>query len=198
MGPIINGLYNKCWGQAYRLPPTIDREPMLHENGSESASKQKRDTPNSVPLFCLSHMKKIFLAFRWRGLNSRNQNRLVVSERRRARVYKGTAEENVTCFGKGGARKRADDAFYDYGIKSIGVKRTLLRRGGGRWIRFSAEKPWRLRYAAGLPLRAAFRIRLTNTHTHKKTNPMDWSFCGTCGLNECKKNENTKNDAKNY
>ena len=79
---------------------------------------------------CLSHMKKIFLAFRWWGLNSRNQNRLVVNERRRERVYKRTAEVNGTCFGKGGARERADDAFYDYGIKNVGAKRTLLRHGG--------------------------------------------------------------------
>ena len=34
-----------------------------------------------------------------------------MSERHRERVYKRTAEANVTCFGKGGARERADDAF---------------------------------------------------------------------------------------
>lgn len=45
---------------------------------------------------CLSRMKKIFLVFRWWGLNSRYLNRLVVSERRRERVYKRTAEANVT------------------------------------------------------------------------------------------------------
>ena len=75
-------------------------------------------------------MKKIFSAFRRWGLNFSHQNRLVVSQRRRERVYKRTAEVNGTCFGKGGARERADDAFYDYGIKNVGAKRTLLRHGG--------------------------------------------------------------------
>ena len=55
--------------------------------------------------------EKIFWVLHWWGLNSRNQNRLVVSERHRERVYKRTAEANVTCFGNGGARERADDAF---------------------------------------------------------------------------------------
>ena len=38
------------------------------------------------------------------------------------------------------------------------AKRTLRPRGGGGWIRFSAEKPRRLRRATGAPLRAGFRI----------------------------------------
>ena len=54
--------------------------------------------------------EKIFWVLHWWGLNSRNQNRLVVSERHRERVYKRTAEANVTCFGKGGARERRSKA----------------------------------------------------------------------------------------
>lgn len=51
--------------------------------------------------FCLSHMKKIFCVFHLWGLNSRNQNRLIVSERRRESVDKQTAEATKgTCFGK--------------------------------------------------------------------------------------------------
>ena len=40
-----------------------------------------------------------------------------------------------------------------------------VRVGGGRWIRFSAEKPRRLRQSTGLSPRAAFRI-----HLHKFPN----------------------------
>jgi len=63
-------------------------------------------------------MKKIFWVLHWWGLNSRNQNRLVVSERHRERVYKRTAEANVTCFGKGGARERADESLSHEAKKS--------------------------------------------------------------------------------
>ncbi len=57
-----------------------------------------------------SHEKDIF-GVSLVGIELRNQNRLVVSQRRCERVYKRTAEANVTCFGKVGARERADDAF---------------------------------------------------------------------------------------
>ena len=46
------------------------------------------------------------------------------------------------------------------------AKQTLLRRGGG-WIRFSAEKPRRLKRATGAFPRAAFRI-------HNKKRPTCW------------------------
>ena len=48
--------------------------------------------------------------------------------------------------------------------------------GEGRWIRFSAEKPRRLRHATGVPQRAAFRIPLPKTHTRKKTSSYDDVF----------------------
>ena len=46
------------------------------------------------------------------------------------------------------------------------AKQTLLRRGGG-WIRFSAEKPRRLKRATGVFPRAAFQI-------HNKKRPTCW------------------------
>ena len=41
--------------------------------------------------------------------------------------------------------------------------------GGGRWIRFSAEKPRRLQRVTGTLPRAAFRIHLPNQHNKKDT-----------------------------
>ena len=68
---------------------------------------------------------------------------------------------------------------------SSGFRRAVIkttRVGGGGRIRFSAEKPRRLRQSTGLPLRAAFRIRPQNTHTQKKSNTKRcWTFSGGGG-----------------
>ena len=66
-------------------------------------------------------------------LNPRIRKGLPALRSRRERIYKRTAEANVTCFGKGGARERADDAFYAYGMKKRRSKAdfapTWWRRG---------------------------------------------------------------------
>ena len=73
--------------------------------------------------------EKIFWVLHWWGLNSRNQNRLVVSERRRERVYKRIAEANVTCFGKGGTTECARDDFLPLKIVANDMQSTTIWQG---------------------------------------------------------------------
>ena len=73
--------------------------------------------------------------------------------------------------------------FHSFRQERISLKKaptkSMLFSGGGRWIRFSAEKPRRLQQSTGLLLRAAFRIPPS---IEKKNRPIgQFFFSGAVG-----------------